>query len=114
VAFVAGWMIRTAGTLDGAPSRLPDPHQVYHAARDAAAVKKYAGALRPLAIAELVLRGTLVLALALGMLWAWIALRPLGAAVRLSMPQPLGVAFSALLPCLLALLSARLTRPLVE
>lgn len=114
VALVTGWMIRAGGAPDGAPSRLPDPRQIYHTARNAAALKKYEAALRPLAIAELVLRGALVLALALGMLWAWIALRPLGAAVHLSMPQPLGIAFSALIPCLLALLSARLTRPLLE
>lgn len=114
VALVADWLIRTAGALDGAPSSLPDPHQVYRAARNAATLKKYAGALHPLAVAELVLRGALILALALGMLWVWTALRPLSAAVRLSMPQPLGVSLAALLPCLLALLSARLTRPLLE
>ncbi len=114
VALVAGWMIRAASAPDDAPPHLPDPHQVYRAALNAAALREYEGALRPLAIAELVLRGALVLALALGMLWAWIALRPLGAAVQLSMPQPLGIALSALIPCLLALLSARLTRPLLE
>jgi hypothetical protein len=107
-------MIRAASAPDDAPPHLPDPHQVYRAALNAAALREYEGALRPLAIAELVLRGALVLALALGMLWAWIALRPLGAAVQLSMPQPLGIALSALIPCLLALLSARLTRPLLE
>jgi hypothetical protein len=95
---------------------LPNPEQVLFNARVAAIQSASERALSPLAIAELVIRITVILALAAGILWAWFGFRSLAASVPssyLRVPQPVLKSAAALVTCLITLVFTKLVQPML-
>jgi hypothetical protein len=115
IAGIAEWMGHIA-SMDALEAFLPDPEQVYFNARVAAIQSAGESALRPLAIAELVVRIAVILALAAGILWAWFGFRSLAASWLSSyvhLPQAVWISVAALATCLIALLFTRLAQPIL-
>ncbi len=114
IAGIAEWMNRIAAA-DTLQSRLPDPEQLFGNAQIAAIQAAQEKALLPLAIAESVVRITILLTLAAAALWTWFGLRSLAALQTPYpyMPQYALSAAAALAPCVIALAFARLAQPML-
>lgn len=115
VAGIAEWMKHVAAT-DAPQSRLPEARQLFLNPQMAAIQAAQEKALRPLAFAELIVRITVIFIAAGASLSAWLGIRSLVIVLQpshLHMPQPLLIAAAALIPCLIALLSARMAQPVL-
>jgi|WetSurMetagenome_2_1015567.scaffolds.fasta_scaffold197592_1 hypothetical protein len=115
IAGITEWMGHIAG-MDVQAVMLPDPGRVFLNAQMSALQRAREKALRPLAIAEFVVRIMVILALGAGVLWAWVGFRSLGASVlsaSLGIPQAVLISAAALAACLVALLFIRLVQPIL-
>ena len=115
IAEIAQWMGRVA-RMDAVEAVLPDSNQVWLNARVAAIQTARERAFRSLAIAEVVIRIAVVLALAAGILWVWFGLRSLATSSLpsyLHLPQPVWNSAAALATCLFALLFTKLAQPIL-
>jgi hypothetical protein len=115
IAGITEWMGNIAGR-DAQEAVLPDPEQVFFNAQIAALQRARDKALRPLAIAEFVVRIMVILALAAGVLWAWFGVRSLAASsypAYLHLPQPLLISAAALVTSLLTLVFTKLVQPML-
>ena len=73
-------------------------------------------ALRPLVIAEFVIRIMIILALATGVFWAWFEFRSLAAntlPAYLHLPQPLLISAAALITSVITLAITKLVQPML-
>jgi hypothetical protein len=115
IAGITEWMGNIA-RMDVQEAVLPDPEQVFLIAQIAALQRAGEKALRPLAIAEFVVRIMVILALAAGVLWAWFEFRSLAASslpASLHLPQPLLISAAALVTSLLTLVFTKLVQPML-
>jgi hypothetical protein len=116
VAQVAEWLGNIGGTGEERCA-LPDPGQIWLNARIMAMQSVREKALRPLAIAEFVLRVTAALALVVGVIWIWFLFQKLveGWTLpnHLHVPPPILVSAAALATCLVALLFIKLFQPIL-
>jgi hypothetical protein len=114
IARIAEWL----GAIAGAEEKyLPRAEQVWLKARMRATGAARERALRPLAIAELVVRAALTLALAGGTAWSWHVLQSLSAGLlprHWHALQPVLLSLTALATCSLILLSIFFAPILVE
>jgi hypothetical protein len=115
IAGITEWMGSIAG-MDAQEAVLPDPEQLFLNAQIVALQRAREKALRPLAIAEFVVRIMVILALGAGILWAWFGFRSLAAsslAAYLHLPQPLLIAAAALVTSLITLVFTKLVQPML-
>jgi magnesium-transporting ATPase (P-type) len=101
---------------DAQEAVLPDPEHAFLNAQIAAQQRAREKALRPLDIAEFVVRIMVILALAAGVLWAWFGLRSLAASslpAYLHVSQPLYMSAAALVTSLLTLVFTKLVQPML-
>ena len=115
IAGITEWMGNIAG-MDAQAAVLPDPEQVFLNAQIAAMQRAREKALRPLVIAEFVVRIMIILALAAGVLWAWFGFRSLAASslpAYLHIPQPLLISAAALVTSLITLVFTKLVQPML-
>ena len=115
IAGIAEWMGNIAG-MDAPADALPDPKQVFLNAQIAALQAAREKALRPLVIAEFVVRIMIILALAVGVLWSWFGFRSLAAnslPAYLHIPQPLLISAAALVTSLITLVFTKLVQPML-
>jgi len=115
IAEIAEWMGHLAGT-DPQKAVLPEPEQVMLNAQITAMQRAREKAMRPLMIAEFVVRIMIILALAAGVLWAWFGSRSLAASsmfAYLRLPQPLLISAAALVTSLLTLVFTKLVQPML-
>lgn len=114
IAGVAEWMNRIAAA-DTLQFRLPDPEQLFGNAQIAAIQAAQEKALLPLAIAESVVRITILWISAAAALWVWFGLRSLAALQPpyQYVPQYALSAATALAPCVIALAFAKLAQPML-
>ncbi len=115
IAGITEWMGNIAG-MDAQEAVLPDPEQVFLNAQIAALQRAREKALRPLAIAEFVVRIMVILALGAGVLWAWFGFRSLAAKTLpayLHIPQPMLITVTALVTSLITLVFTKLVQPML-
>jgi hypothetical protein len=115
IAGITEWMGNIAGR-DAQEVVLPDPERVFLNGQIAMLQRAREKALRPLAIAEFVVRIMVILALAAGVLWAWFGFRSLAASslpAYLHLPQPLLLSAAALVTSLLTLVFTKLVQPML-
>ena len=115
IAGIAEWMGSIARS-DAQEALLPDPEHVFLNGQIAAQQRAREKALRPLDIAEFVVRIMVILALAAGVLWAWFGLRSLAASslpAYLHVSQPLSISAAALVTSLLTLVFTKLVQPML-
>ena len=115
IAGITEWMGNIAG-MDDQAAVLPDPEHVFLNAQIAAMQMAREKALRPLVIAEFVVRIMIILALAAGVLWAWFGLRALAASslpAYLHIPQPLLISAAALATSMITLVFTKLAQPML-
>jgi hypothetical protein len=115
IAGITEWMGNIA-EMDAKEAVLPDPEHVFLKAHIASLQRAQEKALRPLAIAEFVVRIMIILALAAGVLWAWFGFRSLAASSipsYLHIPQPLLIAVTALVTSLITLVFTKLVQPML-
>lgn len=114
VAEISEWMNLTAAA-DTRESLLPDPELLFMNAQVAAIQEAQEKALRPLAIAELIVRISIILILAGATLYIWFRLRPLTVLMPPYpyIPQYVQTSAAALVLCIIALAVARLAQPML-
>lgn len=114
IAGIAEWMGSIA-RVDIRGAGLPGPERVYLNAKIAAMQAAQEKALRPLAIAESVVRTIVILALAGGIFGLWFGFRSLAASLPSSLyvPQPILISAAALVTCMITLLFTRLVQPIL-
>ncbi len=115
IAGIAEWMRNVAQT-DVRDVVLPEPGRIFCKAQLAAAEKAKKKALRPLLIAEFVLRIAVILALAAAIFGAWFGFRFLAANALVSfphVPQPIHISAAALATGLIALLFTKIAQPVL-
>ncbi len=115
IAWIAEWMHMIARN-ETSDHILNEPELIFLNAQIAAMREAREKALRPLLIAEFVVRVAVMLALAAGVLWAWfgfrsVALSPLSA--YLHVPQSALICLAALATCLITLLFTKLAQPVL-
>ncbi|HTY61555.1 MAG TPA: hypothetical protein VMG30_04805 [Acidobacteriota bacterium] len=102
--------------MDAEEAVLPEPQQVLLNARFAAIQAAHEKALRPLAIAENIVRITVIFALAGSVFGLWFGLRSLAAnlpAANLHVPQTVLNSAAALVTCLITLVCTKIVQPIL-
>jgi hypothetical protein len=115
IAEITEWMGNIA-LIDAQEAVPPDPAQVFLQAQIDAMQMAREKMLRPLVIAEFVVRIMIILALAVGVLWAWFGSRSLAAGslpASLHIPQPLLISAAALVTSLITLVFTKLVQPML-
>jgi len=115
IAGIVEWMGHIA-RMDSEEAILPEPQQVLLNARLAAIRAAHEKALRPLAIAENIVRIAVIFALAGGVFGLWFGLRSLAAglpAANLHVPQTVLNSAAALVTCLITLVCTKLVQPIL-
>ena len=115
IAGITEWMGNIAG-MDAQAAVLPDPKRVFLDAQITAMQRAREKALRPLVIAEFVIRIMIILALATGVFWAWFEFRSLAAntlPAYLHLPQPLLISATALVTSVITLAFTKLVQPML-
>jgi hypothetical protein len=116
IAEVTEWLGNIAKT-EAKECALPNAEQVWMNARTLAVQAAQERALRPLVIAELVVRAASNLALTAGVIWIWFGFQSLAnrwlPPVHLHVLQPIFFSAAALAVCLIALVCIKLFQPIL-
>jgi hypothetical protein len=115
IAGITEWMGNIA-EMEVKEAVVPDPEHVFLNAHITALKRAREKALRPLVIAEFVVRILIILALGVGVVWAWFGFRSLAAnslPSYLHIPQPLLIAVTALVTALITLVFTKLVQPML-